>query len=144
LAGRQIIGRDFAPSDETPGAPPVAILNYGFWQRRYGKEPSIIGCTVRINGAPTTVIGVMPQGFFFPQKQDLWVPLIPTANVLKRENRETWFVFGRLAEGVTIENARAEMETIGRRLESAYPATNQGLLPLVRTSTSSILVRTRV
>ena len=69
LVGQKpILGRDFTSSDETPGAPPVAILSYGFWERRYGKDPAILGQTVRINGAPTTVIGVMPEGFSFPQK----------------------------------------------------------------------------
>ena len=132
LGQKPTLGRDFAPPDETPGAASVAILNYGFWERRYGKNPAIIGRTVRINGAPTTVIGVMPQGFFFPQNQDLWVPLVPTASVMRRVARDTWFVFGRLADGVTVESARAEMETIGRRLESAYPLTNKGFLPIVR------------
>jgi predicted permease len=133
LVGQKpLIGRDFTPSDETPGAPPVAMLNYGFWERRYGKDPAIVGQTVRINGVPTTVIGIMPQGFSFPQKQDLWVPLIPTPDVRKRQNRGTWFVFGRMAKGVTINSARAEMATIGRRLERAYPLTNQGFLPIVK------------
>ena len=112
-----------------PGAAPVAILNYGFWERRYGKDPAIVGRTVRMNGAPTTVIGVMPQGFSFPQKLDLWVPLVPTPKVLKRENRDTWMAFGRMADGVTIESARAEMETIGKRLAIAYPLTNRDILP---------------
>jgi predicted permease len=129
---RPIIGRDFRESDERPGAAPVAILSYGFWERRYGKNPAIIGRTIWINGAPTSVIGVMAQGFSFPQKQDLWVPLVPTPSVQKREARNLWFVFGRLAAGVTIEGARAEMGTIGRRLASAYPLTNQGYLPVVR------------
>jgi putative ABC transport system permease protein len=134
LVGQKpFMGRDFTASDETPGAPPVAILNYGFWERRFGKDPAIIGRVVRMNGAPTTVIGVMPRGFSFPQKQDLWVPLVPTPEVLRRDNRGTWFVFGRMAEGVTIQSARAEMEAIGRRLGQAYPLTNQGrnLLPHV-------------
>ena len=129
---RPILGRDFSPSDETPGAPPVAILSYSFWERRYGKDPAMVGQMVRINGVPTAVIGIMAQGFSFPQKQDLWVPLVPTPDVRKRAARDTWFVFGRLAEGVTIPRARAEMTTIGRRLESAYPLTNQGFLPIVR------------
>ncbi|HEV3333241.1 MAG TPA: ABC transporter permease [Bryobacteraceae bacterium] len=129
---RPILGRDFTPSDETPGASPVAMLNYGFWERRYGKDPAIIGSTVRMNGAPTTVIGVMAQGFDFPQKVDLWVPLVPTPEVRKRENRDTWFVLGRLAEGVTMQTARAEIETISRRLASAYPLTNRDLRPVVQ------------
>ncbi len=130
---RPIMGRDFTASDEIPGAPPVAMLSYGFWERRFAQDPAIVGRTVRMNGLPTTIIGVMPRGFSFPQKQDLWVPLMRTPEVEKRDNRETWFAFARMKEGVTIESARAEMETIGRRLGKAYPLTNQGrnLVPRV-------------
>src|SRR5579864_6159506 len=79
LVGQKpLLGRDFTPSDEAPGAAPVAILYYGFWERRYGKDPSIVGRTLRMNGALTTVIGVMPQGFSFPQRVDVWVPLVQT------------------------------------------------------------------
>ena len=127
------LGRDFTPADEAPGAAPVAILNYGFWERRYGKDPHIVGRTVRMNGALTTFIGVMPEGFSFPQRVDVWVPLVQTPNVLKRENRDTWVVVGRLAEGVTVESARSEMEVIGRQLAVAYPATNRDLLPEIQT-----------
>ena len=126
-----ILGRDFAASDETPGAAAVAILSYGFWERRYGKDPAIVGRTLRINGVPTIVIGVMPQGFSFPQSQDLWLPLVPTPDRQQREARGMWFAFGRLAEGATVASARAEMETIGRRLAAAYPRTNEGLLPAI-------------
>ncbi len=122
---RPIMGRDFAPSDEIFGAAPVAMLNYGFWERRYGGDRAIIGRTIRMNGAATTVIGVMPQGFSFPQKADMWVPLVQTARVKNRENTDTWFAFGRVAEGVTLQSARTEVETIIKRLESAYPITDQ-------------------
>jgi putative ABC transport system permease protein len=133
LIGREpILGRDFTKSDEIPGGAHVVILNYSFWASRYGKDPAVVGRTVRINSAPTTVIGVMPAGFIFPQNQDLWVPLVPTPNVLRRANRDTWFVFGRMADGVTIESARAEVEAIGKRLEQAYPLTNKGFPPVVR------------
>src|SRR5579871_1844965 len=128
---RPIIGRDFTTSDETPGAPAVAILNYRFWERRYGKDPAVIGRTVRMNGVPTTIIGVMPQGFSFPQTVDVWVPLVKTREVMKRENRNTWFTFGRLRDGVAFESARAEIETIGKRLASAYPLTNKDIRPEV-------------
>src|SRR4029079_10799430 len=95
----------------------------------------IVGRTLRMNGALTTVIGVMPQGFSFPQKVDGWVPLAQSPRVMKRENRDTWMVVGRLADGVTVETARAEMEIIGRRLAAAYPLTNHDLLPEIQTFT---------
>ena len=127
------MGRDFEPSDEMPGAAPVAILNYGFWERRYGKDPTIIGRTVRMNGALTTYIGVMPKGFSFPQTVDVWVPLVQTPKVMSRENRDTWVVVARLAEGVTVETAQAEMDIIGKRLATEYPVTNRELLPEIQT-----------
>jgi predicted permease len=136
LVGQKpMLGRDFTADDEKPGAAPVAILNYGFWERRYGKDPSIIGRTIRLNGAPTTFIGVMPKGFSFPQTTDVWVPLVQTPDVLKRESRDTWMVVGRLADGVTDERASAEMDMIGRRLAIAYPQTNRDRLPHVQTFT---------
>jgi putative ABC transport system permease protein len=129
------MGRDFTAADEMPGAAPVAILNYGFWERRYGKDPAIIGRTVRMNGALTTYIGVMPEGFSFPQTVDVWVPLVQTPKVMSRENRDTWVVVARLAEGVNVETAQAEMDVIGKRLATEYPVTNRELLPEIQTFT---------
>jgi predicted permease len=127
LVGQKpILGRDFNAADDMPGAPPVVMLRYGFWERRYGKDPSVVGKVVRLNGVPTTVIGVMPPGFSFPQNQDLWVPLIPTPDVRRRDNHNNWFVLGRLADHASIDEARAEMAAIGNRLELAYPLTNKG------------------
>jgi|SRR5665213_478980 len=136
LVGQEpIIGRDFTAADEMSGAAPVAILNYGFWERRYGKDPAIIGRTVRMNGALTTYIGVMPQGFSFPQTVDVWVPLVQTPKVMSRENRDTWMVVARLADGVTVETAQAEMDVIGKRLATEYPVTNRELMPEIQTFT---------
>ncbi|HEY4360436.1 MAG TPA: ABC transporter permease [Bryobacteraceae bacterium] len=128
-----ILGRDFTAADEAPGAPPTAILSYAFWERRYAKDPSIVGQTVRMNGEPMTILGVMPPGFSFPQKIDLWVPLVPTGRVLQREVSDTWFVFGRLKDGVTFDNARAEMQTIWSRLEAAYPQAEKDSKPILYT-----------
>jgi putative ABC transport system permease protein len=132
IGQKPVAGRDFTPADEAAGAPPVAILTYGLWERRYGKDPTLIGRTIRINGAATTVIGVMPRGFIFPFNQDLWMSLVPTANSEKRETRD-FIVFGRMAQGVTVKQVRAEMETIGRDLASAYPVTNHAWIPEVQT-----------
>lgn len=133
LLGRTpIVGRDFLTTDEQPGAPPTAILSYRLWQSRYASDARILGESIRINGVQTTVIGVMPQGFAFPQNQDLWLPLIPTPDLQPRDARNLWFTFGRLKPGATREQARVELETIGNRLALAYPRTNQGWIPLPR------------
>jgi putative ABC transport system permease protein len=131
IGQKPAIGRDFTSADEAAGAPPVAILTYGLWERRYGKDPTLIGRTIRINGAPTTVIGVMPRGFIFPFNQDLWMSMVPTANSEKPESRDL-IVFGRMAGGVTVKQVRAEMATIGLNLASAYPLTNRNWLPDVQ------------
>ena len=129
-----VMGRDFASSDEAPGAAPVAILDFGLWEQRFGKDPALIGQTIRINGIQTTVIGVMPQGFYFPIKRDLWIPFGLTPNSTKREVRD-FPVFARLADNATTESAQAEMETIGSRLASVYPGTNKDFSPVVQTIT---------
>ena len=133
LGQTPLIGRDFEPSDEAPAAAPVAMLTYGLWDQRYGKDPAIVGRTIKVNGVPTAVIGVMAEGFSFPNKQDLWMPLTP--GFKKRDGRmvvdDLWFAYGRLAPGATIQSAQAEMETIGHRLQSAYPESNEGFAPYV-------------
>src|SRR5215831_3747613 len=118
---KPLIGRDFTPDDEKPGAPPVAILNYGLWDRRYGKDPKIVGKDIRVNDLVTTVIAVMPAGFGFPNENDLWTPLLPRANAENRGARPL-LVFGRMADGVSAKAAKAEMDGIARNLEKAYPA----------------------
>jgi putative ABC transport system permease protein len=122
---RPILGRDFSASDQAPGSARVAILSHGFWVRRYGKDPNIVGRAVRLNGALTTIVGVMPEGFSFPQTVDMWVPLVETAGVMSRAQTYTWFAFGRLRDGVSFASAKAETEGIIRRLETEYPLTDQ-------------------
>ena len=120
LGQKPVIGRDFAPSDGVPGAPSVALLNYAFWERRFGKDPSVIGKSFRLDDKPVTVIGVMPPGFTFPTPRvDLWIQIVPDRD----RPMFFWFVFGRLAKGATRKSAQAEMDTIARRLESSYPHT---------------------
>jgi predicted permease len=130
---RPLLGRDFAPDDETVGAPAVAILNYSFWVRRFNRDPAVIGRGVRVNGVATQIVGVMPAGFSFPQNVDFWVPLVLTPQVRERGYRNTWFAVGRLADGVGVEAARAEMDTIRKRQELDHPETNRGLPLFVST-----------
>ena len=118
LGQKPIIGRDFAPSDGVPGARSVALLNYAFWERRFGKDPSVIGKSFRLAEKPVTVIGVMPPGFTFPTPRvDLWIQVVPDRD----RAMFFWFVFGHLSNGATRKSAQAELDTIARRLESSYP-----------------------
>jgi predicted permease len=140
LGQKPILGRDFAPSDGVPGAAPVAILNYAFWERRFSKDPNVIGKSFYFTGRSfefddklVTVIGVMPPGFYFPHHWvDLWIPIVPTPRLQQRDRRSLYFAFGRLVKGATRKSAETEMALIGRRLESAYPGTNKDVHPQLR------------
>ena len=133
LGRRPVVGRDFTTSDEVPEPLPWQSCATASGNVGYGKSPTIIGQSVRINGTPTTIVGVMPPDFSFPQNQDLWVPLVRTPDVRRRAARQLWFAFGPMNDGVTRESARAELATIGRQLASAYPDTNEGWVPQPRT-----------
>lgn len=121
-----LLGRDFLAGEDRRGAQPVVILGYGIWQTRYGGDRGILGRTIRVNTVPATVVGVMPQGMRFPYNAALWMPLIPSAEQESREVRGIT-VFGRLLPGLSMAQARTEMDGIGRRLEQAYPKTNEGI-----------------
>lgn len=120
-----LLGRGFVADDERPGAP-VVVLTYHVWQDRYGRDPSILGKTIRIDDVPTTVIGVMPAEKRFPEDTDLWTPLVPDAQAQDRANRNVT-LFGRLKEGVSMAAARRELSMIADRLAKEYPATDKGL-----------------
>ncbi len=100
-----LLGRDFAPSDERPGAAPVAILNYRFWENRLGKRADIVGLTVHINGTPATIVGVMPEGFDFPVQLSLWMPLAYTPDLRQRGlTPGGFFAFARLRDGANLQH----------------------------------------
>jgi predicted permease len=129
-----LMGRDFLPEDDRPGAPGVVILGHGIWKNRYGADPAVLGRTIRINDVPSTVIGVMPDGFKFPFDAELWQPLSLVSGLAEQKrNSRTLEVFGRLAPGVTRPEAAAELAAIGARLTRDYPDTNKDVVPTVET-----------
>ncbi len=130
-----ILGRDFVPADELPGALPVAILNYDFWESRFGKRSDILGLAIHIDGAPAAIVGVMPKGFNFPVGQlNLWMPVAHTPELRQRGLTPAgFFVLGRLRDAANLPEARAELRIINRRLEADYPATNRNLVPSLST-----------
>ena len=132
IGQKPILGRDFTAEDEKAGAAPVAILGYGVWENRYGKSAAVLGQSVRINDVPTTIIGVMPRDLKFPIDSDLWTALVPKPDSEKREARGLG-AFGEMAPGASERSAAAEIASIAKNLEKAYPASNEGITPVVHT-----------
>jgi len=119
------LGRWFVPEDDRVGANRVVMLSDGLWQRRFSSDRSIIGRTLTLNGEEYTVAGVMPERFEFPSHDDqLWVPFAFTSEQAENRGRHFLEVVARINQGVTLEQARAEMTTIAARLETEYPQTN--------------------
>ena len=126
LGVNPILGRAFFPEEDTLGKDHEAILTYALWSRRYGSDPSIIGRTIRVDGANYIVVGVMPSDFhfqFWAGPRELFVPAGYTVGDQQRDSH-SFRVIARLKPGVTLAEAKAEMDTIGRRLSAQYPKQN--------------------
>ena len=133
-----LMGRALVEEDERPGAPPVAVIGHALWKRRFGGDPGAVGRTVRLGSTEHTVVGVMPEGFAFPIAHAFWVPLRVDGPAAPRQGPALQ-VFGRLAEGATMESARAELEAMGRRAAAASPGTHARLVPQVMPYARSIV-----
>jgi predicted permease len=121
---RPLLGRYLLPADESPAAENVVVLGYDLWQARYAGDASIVGRAVRLGGTPHTVVGIMPDGFFFPERQNAWTPLrVTTAE--RPEESPPVAIFGRLADGVDDGQARAELALLAQR--SSYPGREEHL-----------------
>ena len=119
------MGRGFQSEEDAPNRNGVVVVSHGMWQRRFGADPSILGTTITLSGAPATVIGVMPPGFFFPSREvEFWQPIgLNPANATR--GGHFLGVIARLKAGVSREQAEAEMQGIAQRLAQQYPKTNK-------------------
>ncbi|HZI09689.1 MAG TPA: ABC transporter permease, partial [Myxococcus sp.] len=127
LGPRVHLGRALQPGDDAPGAPRVAVLSHGLWQRRFGGSPDVLGRALDLGGPqPWVVVGVMARGFDFPSRSELWTPLVFDEAMLKPEARGAhWLeVYGRLAPGVSLAQAREDASAVARNLAGQYPGTN--------------------
>ncbi len=149
IGATPVIGRSFLPEEDKEGANHVVILGHALWQSRFGSDPGIVGKWLTLNNQSYTVVGVMasnsqfPVGFGYMGKVlndpiDLYVPLAASGRETERGNY-SFFAIGRLKPGVTIDQARAEMTTIERRLEKQYPDGNTGIgISLVPTQEQTV------
>lgn len=119
-----LIGRTFAPEEERDGKNHVVVLGYRIWQSRFGGDRGTVGKTITLNGAPYTVLGVMPPAFQW-FSTELWIPLIVPHEAGQDRNYRFLRVVARLKAGVTLQQAQTEMNTIADRLSRAYPKTNK-------------------
>ena len=124
-----ILGRDFVPEDNKPGAVRVTIIGHSIWERDFNSDPGVIGRTVRLNGRTATIIGVMPAGFQFPSNEELWVPLFNEFPPALRGDPQAInpSVLGRLKPDVSLDQATAEYTALAKGLALENPKTNRTL-----------------
>ncbi len=120
-----MLGRDFTAEDDTPGAAPVALISYGFWQQRFAGDPNIVGKDILLDDTLHTVIGVLPESFQHQGPPPLWV-LMGRLDWKERDVRTGGNVIARLKPGVTIEQARADMNRVAQQLRQEHPIANAG------------------
>jgi putative ABC transport system permease protein len=131
LLGRTpILGREFTVDDDKPDSN-VAIIAHSLWKGRYGGDPAIVGRTIRLNEVPVTIVGVMPPTFHFMTVVEIWRPsgtaLASTLNAKRDARTPFTYAVGRLADGITLAQAQAELNTLTSNLAQQYPDTNTGM-----------------
>jgi len=138
------LGRDFTREEEHFGGPNAILISDRFWRRRFGADPNALGKKLRVNGFSSSIVGVMPASFLFPDRDvDLWSAVPPDAPIA--QSREwTWYLaIGRLKPGVTLEQARANLATVQKQLGIAFPKTDADLIvaiePLLGGSRTAIV-----
>jgi putative ABC transport system permease protein len=121
-----LMGRTFTPEEDADGHGHVVVLSYPFWQNHFGADPNVIGKNIAFNGQPYSIIGVMPERFYFPDQGEYFVPLGWTDKERAVRNNHNYLVIARLKRGVGLQQAQAEINTISARLEQEYPEDDKG------------------
>ena len=134
-----LIGRTLLAEDEPSSAPAVVVIGYDQWQRHFNGDPGILGKTVRLEETMHTIVGVMPQGFAFPILHEAWVPLRFTGLDAHPGAGPSLHVFGRLATGLSLADAQAELAAVGDRMAAAFPESHHSLRPQVMPYTQAFI-----
>jgi putative ABC transport system permease protein len=142
-----MLGRTFEPDDDRQGAPPTVILSYRLWQTEFGGDAAIVGRQLVLDNEPYTVIGVMAREFHFPKSDALfWIPTrFGERDYVDSERTNNWLeVVGRLRPGVTLVQARTELQLIARRLEQQFPKENKSTCAAVYALSAQVSQRARL
>src|SRR5215216_4200261 len=126
LGMKPIMGRNFLAEENQPGKDAVAIITHSLWQRRFGGDTDILNKTITINSVARTIVGVMPENFNFPKGAEIYAPLAMTPELMKNRINHSYYVFGKLKPGASIESSQAEVDNVTARLEQQYPESNTG------------------
>jgi len=128
LGTRMLLGRGFLPGEDRPGAPKITVLSYGTWLKRFGARGDVVGQSVSLSGDNYTIIGVLPRDFAFAPGRDseFWSPLLDKTGCEKRRSCHNLDGIGRLRDGVTMQQALADLTGIASQLEQQYPDSNRG------------------
>ena len=128
LGSRPIAGRMIGAEDDVPGGNNnVVVLSYALWQRRFGGDPGIVGKTLRINAEECRVAGVMPRGFDYPEKSELWSPLVPGGEFRNNRRAHLLTILADVKAGQTLANTQNEMAALGERIEKQYASEDPGM-----------------
>ncbi|MFI5310747.1 MAG: ABC transporter permease [Gemmatimonadales bacterium] len=126
-----LLGRVIRRGDDTPAGDKIAVISYRMWQRRFGGDSSAVGQVIRANSAPFTIVGVMPQGYVFPDNADLWLPLQMDPVATTRGEGTYLTVIGTLKPGLTADQAAVDLNVIAGRLQTQYKESNDGITATV-------------
>jgi len=145
LGVKPVIGRDFVDGEMQPDGPHVTILTDAFWRTEFGADPNIIGRVIHLDGKPATIVGVLPREFEFgpANSAPLWVPIHQTGDLITRRSLHWLTAVGRLAPGVSPEQARAEMLGISARLSREYPKENSSIFFVMESLREQIVGKVR-
>ena len=119
------LGRQFSIEEAELSAPDVTIISHGYWQRRFGGAPDVLGKTLVVNGVPNAIVGVMPAGFHFLFDVDIWGPMRDGGSATGFRQYHNWTLVGRLKSGITVEQAQSQVDVVAVQLQEAYPESNE-------------------
>jgi putative ABC transport system permease protein len=143
LGIRPVAGRTFNPEEDKPGNPPVVLISHRLWQSHFGSDPSVVGQTIRLDGRGFTLIGILPAEFRLIPSTDLWMPVSEYGDDLTSHLHHEFHILARMKPGIRISEAQAELMTLNRQEEQAFPDThkNWGVLVLPMENPSAVKMR---
>jgi predicted permease len=133
------LGRYLSDSDEAEGAARVVVIGHDVWQEVFAERPGIVGTDVRLGGMIHTIVGVMPEGFEFPMNHDWWIPLRGDPSAYPPRGGPGVYIFGRLADGISVARAQAELDVLGQRMAASQPETHERLRPTIFPYTHALI-----